>query len=341
MKVNSWTVLCFFDGHGDMQSDVDRSVRQLESVGSTDSVELVAQVACGEPYYGSYTSHLQKSRLLGFLPTSQSMAGPSSSDPADPDCLTESIVNTTKAFPSEHVMVVVHGHGGAFKGLLPNTQTREKMSLQGLKTAVDAAAAALGRPIDMLVLDSCLMGCVETAYALKDSVRYLAVSEEVVPGNNMRYDVLARELQGADLDQAADACMKARDNGRLATASIIDCSKIDELVERMRPFARSVDTNTFGDVQHFRQPAVLKRLSNSGSETSPMNDMRDLATLAEHAGDAELARFVSEEVVVRNAHGRRQGLDQAQGLAIYAPTGEPVEDYQADLFAQATGWLTA
>ena len=342
MKVGSpkdWTVLCYLNGHGNQQSEVDRTVRDLERVGSTDSVDLVTQVAGGEPYYGNYGSHIRKSKYLGMVPTSRSISSPQETDPASPSRLTESIVRTAEEFPSKHLMVVLGGHGGAFQGLMPNTQTGDRMSLDGLKTALNAAKEALGRPIDMLVMDSCLMGSAETAHAVKDSVRYLAASEEIVLSNNLRYDQLARGLQGADTEGAIEAVMEARNNKSLSTASVVDCSRMDELVSRMKPFAMSVNTVEVTEAQHYRQPKVLKRVGSS-DRPSTLNDMRDLSDLADRAGDADLARFVKEEVVVRNAHAERQGLDDSHGLSIYAPSGEPVAGYSDSDFAQETGWLT-
>jgi cysteine peptidase C11 family protein len=336
---SDWTVLCYLDAHGGLQGGVDRSMRQLESVGSTDSVQLVAQVANEVPYSENYTSHIQKSKLFGLLPNSRSTQGPSKPDPSSPQALTESIVNTTKAFPSKSLMVVLGGHGGAFKGLLPNTSTGKKMELQGLKSALDAAVAVTGRPIDMLVLDSCLMGSAETAYAVKDSVKYLAASEEVLLDGNLRFDKLAKELPGRNPEQAADAVMKARNNRMLSTSSVIDCSKMDELVKRMRPFSGSVNVVDFDKAQHFRQPSVLKRLSTSDGSPSELSDMRDLASLARESGQEELAKFVRDEVVVRHAHGKRQGLEDSHGLSVYAPTADPNPEYQNDPFSQATGWL--
>ena len=180
------------------------------------------------------------------------------------------------------------------------------------------------------------VGSVETAHAVKDSVRYLAASEEIVLSNNLRYDKLAKGLQGADTEGAIEAVMEARNNKSLSTASVVDCSRMDELVSRMKPFAMSVDTAA--DAQHFRQPKVLKRVG-SPDRPSTLSDMRDLSDLAGRAGDAELARFVKEEVVVRHAHGEGQGLDDSHGLSIYAPSGEPVESYRESGFAQETGWL--
>lgn len=338
-RTKDWTVLCYLNGHGNQQSEVDRSVRDLERVGSTDSVDLVTQVAGGEPYYGNYGSHIRKSKFFGMLPTSQSISSPEETDPSSPSRLTQSIIQTAEAYPSKHLMVVLGGHGGAFQGLMPNSQTGERMSLEGLKTALQAAKEALGRPIDMLVMDSCLMGSVETAHAVKDSVRYLAASEEVVLSNNLRYDSLAKGLQGADTEGAIEAVMEARNNKSLSTASVVDCSRMDELVSRMKPFAMSVHTVEVADAQHFRQPRVLKRVGNSDRPCT-LSDMRDLSDLADRAGDAELARFVREEVVVRHEHGERQGLDDSHGLSIYAPSGEPVAGYLESSFARETGWLT-
>ena len=48
--------------------------------------------------------------------------------------------------------------------------------------------AMLGRPLDFLGMDACLMATLEVAYQVRESVRYLVASEELVPGSSWPYD---------------------------------------------------------------------------------------------------------------------------------------------------------
>jgi hypothetical protein len=54
----------------------------------------------------------------------------------------------------------------------------------------------IGQPLDLLGMDACLMGNLEVAYQLRDSVRYLVASEELVPGHSWPYDTIFGELAG-------------------------------------------------------------------------------------------------------------------------------------------------
>ncbi|MBI3925829.1 MAG: hypothetical protein HY319_09840 [Armatimonadetes bacterium] len=357
---SQWTVLCFLNGRRGLQPDVERTVRQLESVGSGPDIQFVAQVFREDPYPGVDCSHVQKSSWLGLWPNSRSLAATEHTDPADPRTFQEFLVLYMKAFPAEHYLVLVESHGGAIGGICGQ-------SLEEFQGAVEGATRAVGQTIDILALDSCLMGTAETAFGLKDSVGFLAASEELLLSDNLRYGKLAKELRGRvengglSVQQALTALHRARQNRQLSTASVIDCSKLDELAARMRPFARSLVTvadgparEAIGQGQHYRQPAARQRSFQHHSGETPMDQMRDLVSVARRVeagpgrddeGLAEAARavagFVQNEVVVAESHDSRLGLADSHGLSLYAPVKGAeavVETYRKLSFAAATGW---
>jgi hypothetical protein len=52
----------------------------------------------------------------------------------------------------------------------------------------------IGKPLDLLGMDACLMASLEVAYQLRRSVSYLVASEELVPGFSWPYDTILGEL---------------------------------------------------------------------------------------------------------------------------------------------------
>jgi hypothetical protein len=63
-----------------------------------------------------------------------------------------------------------------------------------LKTVLAKAMRYFGKPLDILGLDACLMCNIELAYELKDCVRYMIGSEEIVPNSGWPYDRILRKL---------------------------------------------------------------------------------------------------------------------------------------------------
>ena len=58
----------------------------------------------------------------------------------------------------------------------------------------------IGQPLDLLGMDACLMGNIEVAYELRNTVRYMVASEELVPGTSWPYDtILGRLHQQPDM----------------------------------------------------------------------------------------------------------------------------------------------
>ena len=73
-----------------------------------------------------------------------------------------------------------------------------------LAKVTDRISKFLQQPLDLLGMDACLMASLEVAYQLRDSVRYIAASEELVPGTSWPYGPIMAKLQAdADMDGAA------------------------------------------------------------------------------------------------------------------------------------------
>src|SRR4051794_2509381 len=57
------------------------------------------------------------------------------------------------------------------------------------------AAKELGRPLDLLGMDACLMSCLEVSYQCADAVRTVVSSEELEPGDGWPYDKILSDLR--------------------------------------------------------------------------------------------------------------------------------------------------
>jgi len=63
-----------------------------------------------------------------------------------------------------------------------------------LGRALAAAVKRIGRPLDLLGMDACLMSNLEVAYQVRPFVRYMVASEELEPNSGWPYDLVLQKL---------------------------------------------------------------------------------------------------------------------------------------------------
>ncbi len=74
------------------------------------------------------------------------------------------------------------------------------LSLADMQTAL----AAFGQKLDLIVFDACLMGTLETAYALKDVGEYMIASEDITPTDGIYYTTWLNSLSADPKLQTAE-----------------------------------------------------------------------------------------------------------------------------------------
>lgn len=110
-----------------------------------------------------------------------------------------------RAYPSEHVMVIVWGHGqgwtsdpaaAALGGLAFDDSKKTFLSIpslhRALKNTVDEVLE--GRQIDVYLSNACLMQMTEVAYELSDAARYVIGSTQVVNFLSLPYRRIMYQL---------------------------------------------------------------------------------------------------------------------------------------------------
>jgi hypothetical protein len=112
--------------------------------------------------------------------------------------LTKFVVNTIQEHPARNYMLVLSGHGsGAVGDFLAGRSRFFGLSIPGLRQALAAIRKQFEgerfpgsnrQKIDILGLDSCLMGMAEVAYEVRDYVQYLVGAEGFEPNTGWPYD---------------------------------------------------------------------------------------------------------------------------------------------------------
>jgi hypothetical protein len=118
-----------------------------------------------------------------------------------------------------------------------------------LKQVLFNAQRVLGRPVDVVGMDACLMTMLEVAYQLRDHARILVGSEEVEPGDGWPYDTVLGDLTARPAMTPAElATAVVHRYGEYysgarsapATQSAIDLARLDDLVRAVDGLARTL-----------------------------------------------------------------------------------------------------
>ncbi len=243
----------------------------------------------------------------------------------------------------------------AVRGIAYDDGSADCLDNQELQRVLATAHHRLGRKVDVVGMDACLMTMLEVAYQLREHAEVLVGSEEVEPGPGWPHAAIlgdltknptmtAPELGTAIVHRYVESYRHTDDT---ATQSAIDLGQLDDLVEAVDLLARRL-------MAGMKATAVGAALHGARRRTLQFFDglYVDLHHLAENlAGATGLGRItdasrdvqrVIEGREVRSpiiAEGHGAGMANARGLSIYFPPFRDASPAYRDLdFAKRTRW---
>lgn len=252
-----------------------------------------------------------------------------------PDTLSDFLVWGTKEYASEHMGLIMWDHGGgSITGVcFDELYDMDSITLMEMDSALLNCAESSGRKFDFIGFDACLMGTVEVANVLATYSDYMFGSEEMEPGSGWDYtaigDYLAnnfetdtKELGKVVCDSFLEACKKQKDDS-LTTLSVIDLSRIDNLMISFNDFAKNMysvgeDSSEIGEMIR-----GIEETDNFGgnNKTEGYTNMVDLGGICDacssYASGAEDVKQALDAAVVYKISG--DAHPNASGLSIYYP----------------------
>jgi hypothetical protein len=227
---------------------------------------------------------------------------------------------------------------------------------QELKRVLATAHRVLGRKVDVVGMDACLMTMIEVAYQLRDHAKVLVGSEELEPGPGWPHAAILGDLAKSPA-MAASALGATvvrrylesyRHGGDEATQSAIDLGQLGDLVEVVDLLARRL-------LAGLHSAAMAAAVHSAWRRTLRFFDglyvdLHHLAgNLAKAAGPGAVADACVEIQRVTEGQGTRgpviaaghvgPRMTPARGLSIYFPTyRDPSIHYRELDFAKRTAW---
>lgn len=225
-------------------------------------------------------------------------------------------------YPADHRMLVFWDHGGgSLSGCCLDEKYETMLSLEDMRRALQAVETAdPGKPaFDLVLFDTCLMANIETANTLYGFSRYMAASEETMPGTGTDYAGWTRALaQNPSMDGKQLGTVicetylpfcKTHEVDDMATISLVDLGQMPALNAAYEKMGREALELSKASPRRFftAYDRVAVGVENYGTNDSDSyTDMIDLGALADRLPELSTApAFVQalESAVVYRAAG--------------------------------------
>ena len=226
---SEWTVLAYMGGDNDLEEALIGDFNEMEIIGSTASVSVIAQmdrrigydttngnwVTCrrfrverdpsepGTPQDGQH-NHIMVTTHLADL---------GEVNMGDEDTFVDFVEWGMQNYPARRYFVVLVNHGwgwyprsvssrdvasAASRGVMfDDAPAWDYLSNAELKSALERIKATRGKNLEILGMDVCQEALLEVAYQVRDSVDYMVASELEEPNDGYPYDRILYRLNNS------------------------------------------------------------------------------------------------------------------------------------------------
>ncbi len=322
-----WTWMVFLNADNNLDQFGVTDQNEMAKIGSNDYLNIVSLI---DREKGPATlNYIEKNNIVPIADMGEV-------DMGDYKFLAQWAKDMINKYPAKHYALIIWNHGSGWKnnqnqvikGISYDDSTGNHITTEQLGLAMAEIKAHLGRNLDILSNDACLMQMMEVAYAVKDSCDFFVASEETEPGDGYPYDgILATLKPGmtpAEFVKPWVAAYAASYNGgtqgnSASTQSAIDLSKLNDVKDAIDGFAKAVIAGKYGiqfkdaltKVQKFyyRTNIDLLHLVQILKPVIKDEGFQTAATKLENALGAAIVANGTTGATMRNA----------KGLAIYFP----------------------
>jgi hypothetical protein len=212
----AWTFMVYLAGDNDLEGFALGDLDEMEFIGSTTDVNVVAQLDRSDLYDASHGNWTQARRYFitadtNFTTFNSELVGEvGETNTGDPNTLADFALWAMTTYPAEHYALVIWDHGGSWLGVATDDSAEnDDISLLELDEALQKIIRESGvEKLDLIGFDACLMGAFEVYRTIAPYARYGVGSAELIPGYGWDYfgalDALTADpaMDGAVLGKA-------------------------------------------------------------------------------------------------------------------------------------------
>lgn len=366
----AWTFLVYLDGDNSLDLAGVEDFNEMERAANNPNVNIVVcwdRSGSGNSAY--YKVKYDTSTTTAAYTEGVDKWAKGELNMGDPTTLSAFLTWAIARFPAQHYAVVLWDHGAGWgpratlvaaekpkKGCCwDDSNGSDYLTCREVQQALATAKGALGRSLDLVGFDCCLMGMVEVAYELKDVADHFVASEETEPGDGWEYDGVLPQIGASTGGAGLAAAIVNAYAGRGETMGAFRASGLSALATQINSLAGTLRARMAAE----RGNLDLARGSALSFDIPSYVDIEHLMGLIETrssdaAVDAACASVRTALGAARIASTNSGGIyGNARGLSIYFPTStsdvyggdnfydnyQNVGSYAANLaFVAATQW---
>lgn len=356
-----WTLIIYLDADNNLEGAGVHDINEMETVGSTRDVSVVVQVdRCeGEDtsngdWTGAKRYYITKDSDPDTI-SSRELADLGEVNMGDPETFISFAKWAVDSYPAKRYLVVFWDHGGGWYGACWDDRDDDYLDLANITTCVQALRQHLGRSIDVIGFDACLMAGAEVLYALRGACDVAILSGTTEPNDGWPYDwilpalALRPTMTPAELgtevtDDYVDSYTDGKDDPAdtpLATMSAWDMKKVEPLFEQldqmsMRLGLRAMTYNAYlREVRAFTQGYDPAHVVFLDITNYPLYDVYDFCEQFLRPAGGPLVGLVIDGRLKENMVSVQRNLELSRiaerhgprfpdghGLTIYFPSGD-------------------
>jgi len=234
---------------------------------------------------------------------------------------------------------------GPNKGYGFDSTAADFLDNRELKRAVISIVKKIGRPLDLLGFDACLMANMEVAYQLRGLVNWIAASEQTEPGDGWAYREAFKGLAtkpGQETKFLGKTIVNSFGDayGREQTLSLVHVQKIDDLAKSLKELAQILKD---------KEPSTFHKAVTKATDLSPegREGYRDLGAFLRALENDTDSAVCSAALRCTKSYKRviQANAGPGTGLTIYLPghynpyiPGSTDALYQLMDFPMECGW---
>ena len=350
-----WTIMIYLNGDNNLDSFGYKDINEMERIGSSDQVNII--VLQDRENSTARKLFITKDNDDNEI-TSKVIEESGNIDMGDAKTLVNFVVWCAKKYPAKNYMLDIWNHGSGWKkrqrGISYDDQSGNHITTVELGNAMASIYGIIGKKLDILLMDACLMQMAEVVYEFKDYVKYCVASEETAPGDGYAYDLFLGPLTAEPfMDSRRLSRLMAQSYiayynsaGKMATQSVIDVERMDGFVKKFNELCRRMAELTVEDSFNMTIKRSVLPFTQSFYYTENIDLGHFLKVMQRNVKDSKLQTLISETLFLY-ASGQNplviendaSGLytKNITGLAIYFPESKPASNYYNLKFAR-TNW---
>lgn len=356
-----WSMLVYVNGINSLDSYGKMNINQMEAIGSTNDVNVVVE-------WGSMSRKDVQRLLVKKDNDTRNVTSPVVQSLGDVDMgdwheLVNFVDWAHQNYPAKHYFIAVWNHGGGWhfvnEKMKPmdiswDDRSGNVITTEQLGQAMGQISQIIGHKVDIYGSDACLMGMVEVATEMQNSVDYFVGSQDLEPGQGWPYTPFLQKwtASASSMTPAAVATLLSKEytaaySGGVyghssVTMSVLDMSKLDGYKTALANLAKELNSLSSSNFSKVKKAA-------SNAKYFEGYDYRDILDFVNKINQSSVTLSSSpalaaaqQSLVISNDQNQDK---QTWGLSVWLPSDsydydDYVGRYQNLKFNQDTNWLS-